>query len=54
MAGEKKAPFRAYHVGSLLRPPELVAARAKKEKGEISATQLREVEGRAIRDAVKM
>ena len=54
MIEEKKAPFRANHVGSLLRPPELVEARAKKEKGEISPAQLREIEDRAIRDAVKM
>jgi 5-methyltetrahydropteroyltriglutamate--homocysteine methyltransferase len=54
MANEKKAPFRANHVGSLLRPPELRQAREKREKGEISATQLREVEDRCIRDAVKM
>ena len=54
MAEEKKAPFRANHVGSLLRPPELREARAKHEKGEISAAQLREVEDRCIRDAVKM
>src|SRR5262245_36139315 len=51
---EKKAPFRANHVGSLLRPPDLIAARAKREKGEISSVQLREVEDRAIRDVVKM
>ncbi|HMF51206.1 MAG TPA: 5-methyltetrahydropteroyltriglutamate--homocysteine S-methyltransferase [Candidatus Saccharimonadales bacterium] len=54
MAQEKTAPFRANHVGSLLRPPELIAARAKRAKGEISAAQLREVEDRSIRDAVKM
>ncbi len=54
MAQEKTAPFRANHVGSLLRPPELIAARAKREKGEIGAAQLREVEDRSIRDAVKM
>jgi len=54
MAQEKTAPFRANHVGSLLRPPELIEARAKRAKGEISAAQLREVEDRGIRDAVKM
>ena len=54
MAEEKIAPFRANHVGSLLRPPELIAARSKREKGEINAAQLREVEDRSIRDAVKM
>jgi len=51
---EKRAPFRANHVGSLLRPPELRQGREKREKGEISAAQLREVEDRCIRDAVKM
>jgi methionine synthase II (cobalamin-independent) len=54
MAEEKKAPFRANHVGSLLRPPELLQAREKHQKGEISAAQLRAVEDRSIRDAVKM
>ena len=50
----KKAPFRANHVGSLLRPPELRQARDQHEKGEMSAAALREVENRCICDAVKM
>ncbi|MBI2364680.1 MAG: 5-methyltetrahydropteroyltriglutamate--homocysteine S-methyltransferase [Deltaproteobacteria bacterium] len=54
MAEEKKAPFRANHVGSLLRPPELRQAREQHQKGEITAAELREVEDRCIRDAVKM
>ncbi|MDH3444858.1 MAG: 5-methyltetrahydropteroyltriglutamate--homocysteine S-methyltransferase, partial [Deltaproteobacteria bacterium] len=54
MSGEKIAPFRANHVGSLLRPAELLQARDKHEKGEINMAQLREVEDRSIRDAVKM
>ena len=54
MTQEKKAPFRANHVGSLLRPPELRLAREKHQKSEITAAQLREVEDRCIRDAVKM
>jgi 5-methyltetrahydropteroyltriglutamate--homocysteine methyltransferase len=54
MADQKKAPFRANHVGSLLRPPELREARDKHAKGEISAAQLRESEDRCIRDVVKM
>jgi 5-methyltetrahydropteroyltriglutamate--homocysteine methyltransferase len=54
MAEDKKAPFRANHVGSLLRPPELREARDQHARGEISAAQLRQVEDRAIRDAVKM
>ena len=40
MANEKKAPFRANHVGSLLRPPELSQAREKHQKSEITAAQL--------------
>jgi 5-methyltetrahydropteroyltriglutamate--homocysteine methyltransferase len=54
MPEQKKAPFRANHVGSLLRPPELLEAREKHQRGEISAAQLRAVEDRCIRDAVKM
>jgi 5-methyltetrahydropteroyltriglutamate--homocysteine methyltransferase len=45
-------PFRADHVGSLLRPPELQEARAKAKAGALDASALREVEDRAIRDAV--
>jgi len=48
-----KPPFRADHVGSLLRPAALKAARVKREKGEISATQLQEVEDREIEKVVK-
>ena len=54
MSGEKIAPFRANHVGSLLRPAELRQAREQRQKGEISAAELRAVEDRSIRDAVKM
>jgi 5-methyltetrahydropteroyltriglutamate--homocysteine methyltransferase len=45
-------PFRADHVGSLLRPPELREARARAKAGAITAAQLREVEDRCIRAAV--
>jgi len=45
-------PFRADQVGSLLRPPELAAARAKAKAGQLSAAELRAVEDRAIREAV--
>ena len=54
MADEKTAPFRANHVGSLLRPAELRQARERHQKGELTVAQLREVEDRCIRDAVKM
>jgi 5-methyltetrahydropteroyltriglutamate--homocysteine methyltransferase len=47
-------PFRADHVGSLLRPPALLEARAKRAAGEIDAGRLREVEDAAIRDVIAM
>jgi hypothetical protein len=34
-------PFRADHVGSLLRPPELLRARDEHRAGRLSAVQLR-------------
>ena len=48
-----KPPFRADHVGSLLRSPALKDARGKREANEIAAEQLREVEDRAITDLIK-
>jgi 5-methyltetrahydropteroyltriglutamate--homocysteine methyltransferase len=54
MAEQKQPPFRADHVGSLLRPPALLEARDKRERGEIDDDQLRAVEDRCIRDVVKM
>ena len=47
-------PFRADHVGSLLRPPELLAARASVQKSEMSRAELREIEDAAIRAAVAL
>ena len=43
-----KPPFRADHVGSFLRPAALQEARAKREKGAISAAELKAVEDREI------
>jgi 5-methyltetrahydropteroyltriglutamate--homocysteine methyltransferase len=48
------APFRADHVGSLLRPPALLKARAQRAEGAISADELRSIEDDAIRDVVRM
>src|SRR5712691_11450923 len=48
-----KPPFRADHVGSLLRPAALKAARAARERGEISADELAAVEDREIENAIK-
>jgi 5-methyltetrahydropteroyltriglutamate--homocysteine methyltransferase len=47
-------PFRADHVGSLLRPPELHRAREEFAAGKLAAAELRAVEDNAIRDAVRM
>ncbi len=44
--------IRADQVGSLLRPPELLASRRAFEAGGISAEALREAEDHAIRDAL--
>jgi 5-methyltetrahydropteroyltriglutamate--homocysteine methyltransferase len=54
MADIKKTPFRADHVGSLLRPQELLQARERRQTGELSAAELRQIEDRCIRDVVKM
>jgi 5-methyltetrahydropteroyltriglutamate--homocysteine methyltransferase len=53
MTARTVPPFRADHVGSFLRPAELLAARERKAKGELSAAALREVEDRAIADIVR-
>jgi 5-methyltetrahydropteroyltriglutamate--homocysteine methyltransferase len=47
-----KAPFRADEVGSLLRPPRIKEARARLEKGEISAEDLRKAEDLEIEKVV--
>src|SRR5207244_996930 len=49
-----KPPFRADHVGSLLRPQALHAARARHKKGEIDRAALRAVEDKCIKEAVKL
>lgn len=46
-------PFRADHVGSLLRPQRLLDARFRLYSGEIDAVELRAVEDEAIADEVK-
>ena len=47
-------PFRADHVGSLLRPPELLQARDDHAAGRVSDEELRAIEDEAIRGAVKL
>jgi 5-methyltetrahydropteroyltriglutamate--homocysteine methyltransferase len=46
-------PFRADHVGSLLRTAPLKEARAKRERGEITADALKAVEDREIKGVIK-
>ena len=48
-----KPPYRADQVGSLLRPAELAAARKQWKQGQLDAAQLKEIEDRAIREAVR-
>jgi methionine synthase II (cobalamin-independent) len=45
-------PFRADHVGSLLRPRALLAARQQRRAGQISSEELRRIEDTHIRDVV--
>jgi len=48
-----KPPFRADHVGSLLRPAALHEARAKRARGEIGAAELKVIENREIERVIK-
>ena len=48
-----KPPFRADHVGSILRTAAIKDARAKHEKKEITDAQLKEVEDREIEKIIK-
>ena len=52
MSPRTTPPFRADHVGSLLRPPALLKAREDFKAGSIDADELRGVEDEAIRDVV--
>lgn len=49
-----KGPFRADHVGSLLRPAKLQQARNQRLRKNITAEKLREVEDEGIREVVKL
>src|ERR1044072_8753330 len=53
MTQRTKPPFRADHVGSLLRPAALKAAREARAKGDIDASALKAVEDRANKDGNK-
>src|SRR5918998_570111 len=47
-------PFRADHVGSLLRPQRLLQAREDAADGRISGDELKAIEDESIRDVVRM
>jgi len=49
-----RPPFRADHVGSLLRPPGLLQAREELAAGRLTAPELRAIEDEAIREVVQM
>src|ERR1700693_4403689 len=53
MPARTPPPFRADHVGSLLRPKELQAARAAWKAGTMTHDALREVEDRCITAAIR-
>jgi 5-methyltetrahydropteroyltriglutamate--homocysteine methyltransferase len=54
MAQRTRPPFRADHVGSLLRPASLLDAREKFRKGEIDATELKGLEDEAIKGVIRL
>jgi 5-methyltetrahydropteroyltriglutamate--homocysteine methyltransferase len=58
VAGEVRAPsappFRAEHIGSLLRPERLIAGRRRCRAGEIGHDELAAIEDEAIADAVRL
>ncbi len=53
MTQRTKPPFRADHVGSILRTAPVKEARAKREKGEITPAQLKEIEDAEIIKIIK-
>jgi 5-methyltetrahydropteroyltriglutamate--homocysteine methyltransferase len=53
MAPRTTPPFRADHVGSLLRPAYLLEAREKRKRNEIPAAELTQLEDKAIREVVR-
>lgn len=54
MASKQTPPFRAEHLGSLLRPGYLLEARKQFSSKDITLEQLRETEDRAITEAINM
>ena len=49
-----KGPYRADHVGSLIRPDRLLEARERHKEGKVSAEELHRLEDECIREVVKL
>jgi 5-methyltetrahydropteroyltriglutamate--homocysteine methyltransferase len=54
VAERSRPPFRADHVGSLIRPASLIAAREGRAKGEIPQDELTEAQHAAVREVVAL
>jgi 5-methyltetrahydropteroyltriglutamate--homocysteine methyltransferase len=54
MPARTKPPFRADHVGSLIRPDALIKAREAAEKGEMPPAELTRIQHDAIRGVVRL
>jgi len=54
MSERTAPPFRADHVGSLIRPDALIAARQAAERNQVTAAELRSIQEEAIRAAVRL
>jgi 5-methyltetrahydropteroyltriglutamate--homocysteine methyltransferase len=54
MQERPKPPFRADHVGSLIRPDALIAARNAAEKGELASAELTRIQHDAVREVVRL
>jgi 5-methyltetrahydropteroyltriglutamate--homocysteine methyltransferase len=54
MPDSTKPPFRADHVGSLIRPDALIAAREASAKGELPPAELLRIQHEAIREVVRL
>ncbi|HEY5622181.1 MAG TPA: 5-methyltetrahydropteroyltriglutamate--homocysteine S-methyltransferase [Gammaproteobacteria bacterium] len=54
MSVRNRPPFRADHVGSLLRPPKLLEMRQRAAAGEVDANDLRALEDECIRGVVRL
>jgi 5-methyltetrahydropteroyltriglutamate--homocysteine methyltransferase len=50
----RSPPFRAEHIGSLIRPPKLLRARDEHAAGKLDRAALRAIEDKAIRGVVKL